>query len=96
MSQTNHTHRNVPHVIDWFETNMRIEHFARTCISTLDRGFLVKLSCILKIYLFTLFVILSLSFLSVSDFTLLTGAVLRTSIPAMEEVISNFPGNIIN
>jgi len=95
MSQTNHMHRNVPHVVDWFETNTRIEHFARTCISTLECGFLVKLSCILKIYLiFTLFLILSLSFLSVSDFTLLTGAVLRTSIPAMEEVISNFPGNV--
>ena len=35
-----------------------------------------------------------LSFYSVSDFTLPTGTVLRTSIPAMEAVTSNFPGNI--
>lgn len=53
--------------------------------------FISGLNCILKIYLF---IYLSLSFLSVSDFTLLTGAVLRTSIPVMEEVISNFPGKI--
>ena len=33
---------------------------------------------------------------SVSDSTRQTGAVLRTSIQAMEEVILNFPGKMIN
>lgn len=33
---------------------------------------------------------------SVSDSTQQTGAVLRTSIQAMEEVILNFPGKMIN